>query len=277
MSETQPLLAVNGVEVVYDRAALVLKSVSLAVPEGGVVALLGPNGAGKSTTMKAVANLLRADRGEVTRGSIVYDGRRIDRLGAADLAPRGLSLVMEGRHCFASLSVEENLRVGAFTRRDGRAAVADSLDLVYRCFPRLKLRRDSPAGLLSGGEQQMCAIGRALMAKPRMILLDEPSMGLAPQLVDEIFEILRRLNREEGVSFLLAEQNAAAALRYATHAYLLENGRVVLDGGAASLRADPVVQASYLGLDADGRQTFRDPAAARPRQRWLCCGRWRPE
>lgn len=258
-----PLLAVNAIEVVYSRQAMVLHSLSLSVPRQGIVALLGANGAGKTTTMKAVAGLLRSERGEVTKGSINYDGERIDRLDASQLAARGVSLVMEGRHAFNGLSVEDNLRVGAFTRRDGGAAIARTLDLVFTYFPRLKERRRSHAGLLSGGEQQMCVIGRALMAQPRMILLDEPSMGLAPLLVEEIFGIIARLNREEGVTFLLAEQNAAVALRYATHGYLVENGRVMRDGPATELAADPEIKASYLGF-ADGEQV-----QVAERRRWL--------
>ncbi|MEP9350424.1 ABC transporter ATP-binding protein [Xanthobacter sp. KR7-225] len=266
MSGQGPLLSVAGIEVMYARLALVLRGLTLAVPKGGIVALLGANGAGKTTTMKAIANLLRAERGEVTKGAIHYDGARIDHLEASDLARRGLSLVMEGRHAFPTLSVEDNLKVGAFSRRDG--AVAESLDLVYRTFPRLKERRRQQAGLLSGGEQQMCVIGRALMARPRMILLDEPSMGLAPLLVEEIFATLRRLNAEEGVTFLLAEQNAAVALRYATYAYLVESGRVVREGPAAALAADPDIRASYLGLDASAAADGA-ALAARRRLRWL--------
>lgn len=268
MTDTGALLSINAIEVMYGRLALVLRSLSLSVPRRGIVALLGANGAGKTTTMKAVANLLRSERGEVTKGSIHYDGERIDRLDASDLASRGLSLVMEGRHCFNGLTVEDNLKVGAFSRRDGAAAIAGSLDLVYRYFPPLKERRMSAAGLLSGGEQQMCAIGRALMARPRMILLDEPSMGLAPLLVEEIFAIIKKLNEEEGVTFLLAEQNASVTLRYATYGYLMEGGRAVREGAASALMADPEIQASYLGLDGSAHA---DEAAfaARRRPRWL--------
>ncbi|MFS8037120.1 ABC transporter ATP-binding protein [Xanthobacter sp. AM11] len=268
MTDAGALLSINAIEVMYARLALVLRSLTLSVPPQGIVALLGANGAGKTTTMKAVANLLRSERGEVTRGSIHYDGARIDRLDACDLAARGLSLVMEGRHCFNALTVEDNLKVGAFSRRDGAAAVAASLELVYRYFPRLRERRLSAAGLLSGGEQQMCAIGRALMARPRMILLDEPSMGLAPLLVEEIFTIIRTLNREEGVTFLLAEQNASVALRYATYGYLIETGRVVREGAAADLMADPEIRTSYLGLDASARRDEAGPGPRR-RARWL--------
>lgn len=260
---TDTLLAVNAVEVVYSRQAMVLHALSLSVPRQGIVALLGANGAGKTTTMKAIAGLLRSERGEITKGSIVYEGERIDRLDASQMAARGVSLVMEGRHAFGGLPVEDNLRVGAFTRRDGAAGIARSLEMVFSYFPRLKERRRSNAGLLSGGEQQMCVIGRALMAQPRMILLDEPSMGLAPQLVEEIFGIVAKLNRDEGVTFLLAEQNAAVALRYATHGYLVENGRVVRDGPGEVLAADPEIKASYLGFADDGA------APVAERKRWL--------
>lgn len=265
MTHAPPLLSINAIEVMYGRQALVLRSLSLSVPKQGIVALLGANGAGKTTTMKAIAGLLRSERGEVTKGSVVYDGERIDRLDASKLAGRGLSLVMEGRHAFGGLSVEDNLLVGAFSRRDGSKAIAETLAMVFRYFPRLKERRRSAAGLLSGGEQQMCVIGRALMAKPRMILLDEPSMGLAPQLVEEIFRIIRKLNEDEGVTFLLAEQNASVALRHASHAYLIENGSVVRDGTAAQLSADPEIQASYLGISGNASaQTGRAQ-----RRRWL--------
>ncbi|MGV6873990.1 ABC transporter ATP-binding protein [Pseudochelatococcus sp. B33] len=262
-ADATPLLSVNAIEVVYGGQAHVLHSLSLAVPSRGIVALLGANGAGKTTTMKAVAGLLKSERGQIRKGSIDYDGARIDRLDASQLASRGLSLVMEGRHAFGALSVEDNLRVGAFSRQDGATAVARTLDMVLTYFPRLKERRGSPAGLLSGGEQQMCVIGRALMARPRMILLDEPSMGLAPQLVEEIFGIIRRLNEEEGVTFLLAEQNAAVALRYASYSYLIENGRVAREGPAKVLAADPEIKASYLGFgEAEG-------APIGERRRWL--------
>ncbi|MFG1184004.1 ABC transporter ATP-binding protein [Xanthobacter aminoxidans] len=266
MSAQGPLLSVAGIEVMYSRLALVLRGLTLSVPRGGIVALLGANGAGKTTTMKAIANLLRSERGEVTKGAIHYDGARIDGLDPSDLARRGLSLVMEGRHAFPTLSVEDNLKVGAYSRSDG--AVAESLERVYATFPRLKERRHQPAGLLSGGEQQMCVIGRALMARPRMILLDEPSMGLAPLLVEEIFSIMQQLNAEAGVTFLLAEQNAAVALRYATYGYLVEGGRVVREGPARALAADPEIRASYLGLDASAEADGAS-LAARRRPRWL--------
>jgi branched-chain amino acid transport system ATP-binding protein len=231
--------------------------------------LLGANGAGKTTTLKAISNLLRAERGDVTKGSILYRGERVDQLSPNELVRRGVIQVMEGRHCFEHLTVEENLLTGAYTRRDGRAAVGADLDLVYRYFPRLHDRRTSQAGYISGGEQQMTAIGRALMARPKLILLDEPSMGLAPQLVEEIFEIVRRLNREEGVSFLLAEQNATIALKYADHGYILENGRIVLDGAAEILRENEDVKEFYLGLSESGRKSYRDVKRYRRRKRWL--------
>jgi branched-chain amino acid transport system ATP-binding protein len=264
------LLEVNNIEVIYNHVILVLKGVSLSVPEGAVAALLGANGAGKTTTLKAISNLLRAERGEVTKGSVHYRGERVDALNPSELVRRGLIQVMEGRHCFAHLTVEENLLTGAFTRsRDGRARIADDLELVYRYFPRLKERRRSIAGYTSGGEQQMTAIGRALMSKPKMILLDEPSMGLAPQLVEEIFEIVGRLNRQEGVSFLVAEQNTNIALRYADYGYILENGRVVMDGPAEVLRSNEDVKEFYLGLSATGRKSYRDVKHYRRRKRWL--------
>ena len=264
-----PLLSVNNIEVIYDRVILVLKGVSLTVPEGAIVALLGANGAGKSTTLKAVSNLLRSERGEITKGRVDYDGARVDRWSPSQLVRRGVVQVMEGRHCFEHLTVEENLLTGAYTRRDGGDAVRRDIDLVYGYFPALKRRSTSLAGYISGGEQQMTAIGRALMARPKLILLDEPSMGLAPQLVAEIFEIVKRLNEEAGVSFLLAEQNATAALRCADYGYILENGRVVLDGDAASLRENEDVKEFYLGLSESGRKSYRDVKHYRRRKRWL--------
>ena len=269
LAGSEPLLAVNSVEVIYDHVILVLKGVSLRVPEGGIVALLGANGAGKSTTLKSISNLLKAERGEVTKGEVSFRGERIDRLTPTDLVKRGVIQVMEGRHCFEHLTVEENLLTGAYTRGDGRAAVRDSLEKVYHYFPRLKERRTSQAGYTSGGEQQMTAIGRALMANPKMVLLDEPSMGLAPQLVEEIFEIVARLNREEGVSILLAEQNTMIALKYARYGYVLENGRVVMDGAAESLRENEDVKEFYLGFGGGERKSFRDVKHYRRRKRWL--------
>ena len=264
-----PLLAVNNIEVIYDHVILVLKGVSLEVPEGGIVALLGANGAGKTTTLKAISNLLRSERGDVTKGSIEFRRERVDRLTTTDLVKRGVSQVMEGRHCFEHLSVEENLLTGAYTRRDGRGAVARDLEMVYGYFPRLKERRGSLAGYISGGEQQMTALGRALMAKPSVILLDEPSMGLAPQLVEEIFEIVRQLNENEGVTFLLAEQNTNMALRYSRYGYILESGRVVMDGEASALLQNEDVKEFYLGVSGEKRKSFRDVKHYRRRKRWL--------
>jgi len=264
-----PLLEVNNIEVIYDHVILVLKGVSLAVPEGGVVALLGANGAGKSTTLKAISNLLGAERGDVTKGSITYQGENVHALNPAELVKRGVIQVMEGRHCFEHLTIEENLLTGAYTRGDGKAAIQASLDKVYHYFPRLRERRGSQAGYTSGGEQQMCAIGRALMANPTMILLDEPSMGLAPQLVEEIFEIVHSLNEKERVSFLLAEQNTTVALRYASYGYILENGRVVMDGDARQLSENEDVKEFYLGLSSEGKKSFKDVKHYRRRKRWL--------
>ncbi|WP_421849416.1 ABC transporter ATP-binding protein [Oricola sp.] len=263
------LLAVNNIEVIYNHVILVLKGVSLNVPKGGIVALLGANGAGKTTTLKAISNLLHAERGEVTKGSIVFEGAEIQDLSPAELVRRGCIQVMEGRHCFGHLTIEENLMTGAYTRRDGRGAVNADLEMVYNYFPRLKERRRSQAGYTSGGEQQMCAIGRALMSRPTTILLDEPSMGLAPQLVEEIFEIVRNLNQGEGVTFLLAEQNTNIALRYATYGYILESGRVVMDGDAKDLRENEDVKEFYLGIGGEGRKSFRDVKHYKRRKRWL--------
>jgi branched-chain amino acid transport system ATP-binding protein len=262
-------LSVNNIEVIYDHVILVLKGVSLEVPEGGVVALLGANGAGKTTTLKAISNLLRAERGEVTKGSIEFRGQRVDQLTPNDLVKGGVIQVMEGRHCFGHLTVEENLLTGAYTRSQSRAELKQSLEKVYAYFPRLKQRRSSQAGYTSGGEQQMTAIGRALMAGPQMILLDEPSMGLAPQIVEEIFEIVRDLNSREKVSFLLAEQNTMVALRYADFGYILENGRVVMEGRAEELRDNEDVKEFYLGLSSQGRKSFREVKHYRRRKRWL--------
>ena len=266
---TAPILAVNSIEVIYDHVILVLKGVSLQVPEGGVVALLGGNGAGKSTTLKAISTLLAAERGEVTKGTIEFRGQRVDKLTTHELVRMGVVQVMEGRHCFQHLTVEENLLTGAFTRKVSRAELAEALERVYHYFPRLKQRRTSQSGYTSGGEQQMTAIGRALMARPTTILLDEPSMGLAPQIVAEIFEIVQDLNRKERVSFLLAEQNTNVALRYAHYGYILENGRVVMDGVAADLAKNEDVKEFYLGLSSAGRKSFRDVKHYRRRKRWL--------
>ncbi len=263
------LLSVNNIEVIYDHVILVLKGVSLEVPEQGIVALLGANGAGKTTTLKAISNLLHAERGDITKGSIEFQGARIDSRSCSELVQQGIIQVMEGRHCFEHLTVEENLLTGAYTRRDGGSAIQQDLEMVYNYFPRLKERHKSQAGYTSGGEQQMVAIGRALMSRPKMILLDEPSMGLAPQLVEEIFGIVEKLNQQEGVTFLLAEQNTNIALRYAKHGYILENGRVVLDGTATELRENTDVKEFYLGISEGERVNFRDVKHYRRRKRWL--------
>ena len=263
------ILGVNNIEVIYDHVILVLKGVSLEVPRGHIVALLGANGAGKTTTLKAISNLLHSERGEVTKGSIVFEGSEVQKLDPNELVRRGCIQVMEGRHCFGHLTVEENLLTGAYTRRDGRANVRRDLEMVYNYFPRLKERMKSQAGYTSGGEQQMVAIGRALMSKPKMILLDEPSMGLAPQLVEGIFEIVKRINREQGVSVLLAEQNTNIALRYANYGYILENGRIVLDGEAGALRENEDVKEFYLGVAGENRKSFRDVKHYKRRKRWL--------
>jgi branched-chain amino acid transport system ATP-binding protein len=264
-----PILDVNNIEVVYNHVILVLKGVSLEVPKGGIVALLGANGAGKTTTLKAISNLLHAERGEVTKGSILFGGDEVHSLTPNELVRRGCIQVMEGRRCFAHLTIEDNLLTGAFTRKDGKAAIQGDLDLVYSYFPRIKERRSSIAGYTSGGEQQMCALGRALMSRPRMILLDEPSMGLAPQIVEEIFDIVKNLNGKEGVSFLLAEQNTNMALKYASYGYILENGRVVMDGQAKALRENEDVKEFYLGIAEGKRKSFRDVKHYKRRKRWL--------
>jgi branched-chain amino acid transport system ATP-binding protein len=264
-----PLLAVNNIEVIYDHVILVLKGVSLEVPEGGIVALLGANGAGKTTTLKAISNLLKSERGDVTKGSIEFKGERTDRLNPSELVKRGVIQVMEGRRCFEHLTVEENLLTGGYTRKDGRGVVGEDIEKVYHYFPRLKERRNAQSGYTSGGEQQMTALGRALMARPSVILLDEPSMGLAPQLVEEIFEIVARLNEQEGVTFLLAEQNTNVALRFAKYGYILETGRVVMDGEASALAENEDVKEFYLGVSGENRKSFRDVKHYRRRKRWL--------
>jgi branched-chain amino acid transport system ATP-binding protein len=266
---TETLLEVNNIEVIYNHVILVLKGVSLSVPKGGITALLGGNGAGKTTTLKAISNLLHSERGEVTKGSIIYRGENVQHKDPSDLVRKGVIQVMEGRHCFEHLTVEENLMTGAYTRRDGKGAIEADLELVYSYFPRLKERRKSQAGYTSGGEQQMTAIGRALMSKPETILLDEPSMGLAPQLVEQIFGIVKSVNENEGVSFLLAEQNTNVALRFAHYGYILESGRVVMDGPADELRENPDVKEFYLGVSDEGRKSFRDVRSYRRRKRWL--------
>jgi branched-chain amino acid transport system ATP-binding protein len=265
----ETLLEVNNIEVIYNHVILVLKGVSLSVPKGGITALLGGNGAGKTTTLKAISGLLKSERGEVTKGSIKYRGAVIQHQDPADIVKSGVVQVMEGRHCFEHLTVEENLLTGAYTRRDGKAAVQADLEMVYTYFPRLKERRKSQAGYTSGGEQQMTAIGRALMSRPETILLDEPSMGLAPQLVEQIFGIVKSINEEQGVTILLAEQNTNVALRFAHFGYILESGRVVMDGPARELRENPDVKEFYLGMSEEGRKSFRDVRSYRRRKRWL--------
>jgi branched-chain amino acid transport system ATP-binding protein len=262
------LLIVNNIEVVYSHVILVLKGVSLKVKKGGITALLGGNGAGKSTTLKSISNLLASERGEVTKGSVTFSNEYIHALDPAQLVKKGVIQVMEGRHCFEHLTVEENLLTGAYTRSNSRE-VKEDLERVYNYFPRLRERRSSLAGYTSGGEQQMVAIGRALMAHPTMILLDEPSMGLAPQLVKQIFEIVAEINKKEGVTILLAEQNTNIALQYAEYAYILENGRVVMEGTAESMRDNEDVKEFYLGISGEGRQSFKDVKQYRRRKRWL--------
>jgi branched-chain amino acid transport system ATP-binding protein len=269
LAHNERILAVNNIEVIYDHVILVLKGVSLDVPRRGIVALLGANGAGKTTALKAISNLLHAERGDVTKGSIVFEEAEVQDLSPNELVRRGCIQVMEGRHCFGHLTIEENLLTGAFTRRDGKAAINHDLDLVYGYFPKLGERKDSLAGYTSGGEQQMCAIGRALMSRPKMILLDEPSMGLAPQIVEEIFGIVKNLNEKEGVSFLLAEQNTYMALRFARYGYILENGRVVMDGEAKALAENEDVKEFYLGIAEGRRKSFREGKHYRRRKRWL--------
>ncbi len=269
MAEPAPILVVNGIEVIYNHVILVLKGVSFQVPEGKIVSLLGANGAGKTTTLRAVSNLLKAERGDVTKGTIEYKGEAVARLTPSELVKRGVIQVMEGRHCFGHLSVEDNLLTGAFTRNLSRADLARELERVYHYFPRLKQRRSSQAGYTSGGEQQMTAVGRALMANPKMILLDEPSMGLAPQIVAEIFAIVRDLNVKEKVSFLLAEQNTNIALKNSDYGYILENGRIVMDGPSRDLADNEDVKEFYLGVAQDGRKSFRDVKSYRRRKRWL--------
>jgi len=262
-----PVLEIKNIEVIYEDVILVLRGLSLSVPEGEVVALLGSNGAGKSTTLKAVAGLLSSEHGEVTQGNIVYQGRKITKANPAEIVRMGISLVMEGRRVFEHLTVHENLTTGAYTRRSGYAG---DLDLVYEFFPRLKDRRNQQAGYLSGGEQQMLAIGRSLMSKPKLMMLDEPSLGLAPLLVEEIFGRVKSLNTEIGTTVLLVEQNARRALEIADHAYVMENGRIVLEGPAAELASNPDVQEFYLGLSEGGaRKSYREVKHYKRRKRWL--------
>jgi branched-chain amino acid transport system ATP-binding protein len=268
MSTPRIVLNVNGIEVIYNHVILVLKGVSLQVPERGIVALLGGNGAGKTTTLRAISNLLKGERGEVTKGSIELHGQRIENLTPADLVQRGVVQVMEGRHCFAHLTIEENLLTGSYTRTD-KGEISANLEKVYNYFPRLKTRRTSQAAYTSGGEQQMCAIGRALMANPSLVLLDEPSMGLAPQIVEEVFNIVKDLNHKEQVTFLLAEQNTHMALRYADFGYIMESGRIVMDGAAADLASNEDVKEFYLGMGGGERKSFKDVKSYKRRKRWL--------
>jgi branched-chain amino acid transport system ATP-binding protein len=265
----EPLLRVNNIEVIYEHVILVLKGISLEVPEGGIIALLGANGAGKSTTLKAISNLVKAERGEVTRGFIEFDGKRIDRLHASKVVKMGVTQVMEGRRIFEHLTVEDDLLTGAYTRGRDMKRIKKDLEMVYTYFPRLTERRYEKTGYISGGEQQMVVIGRAIMARPKLVLLDEPSMGLAPLLVEEIFEIIVRLNKEENVSMLVAEQNAAMALQFAQYGYVMENGRIVLDGDAQTLQDNNDVREFYLGLTEIGKKSYRDVKHYKRRKRWL--------
>ena len=267
-NETENILVVNNIEVVYSHVILVLKGVSLNVKKGGITALLGGNGAGKSTTLKSISNLLSSERGEVTKGSVTFENEDIHDLDPSQLVKKGVIQVMEGRHCFEHLTVEENLLTGAYTRTSSKE-VKEDLERVYNYFPRLRDRKTSQAGYTSGGEQQMIAIGRALMARPTMILLDEPSMGLAPQLVKQIFEIVAEINKKEGVTILLAEQNTNIALQYAEYAYILENGRVVMEGSAESMRDNEDVKEFYLGISGEGKKSYKDIKQYRRRKRWL--------
>jgi branched-chain amino acid transport system ATP-binding protein len=269
LEPVKPILSINNVEVIYDHVILVLKGVSLTVPKGGIVTILGANGAGKTTTLKAISNLLKAERGLVTKGNIEFEGERVDTMSPNELVKRGCIQVMEGRHCFGHLNIEENLLTGAFTRKDGNAAIKRDMEKVYDYFPRLRQRKNSMAGYTSGGEQQMCAIGRALMSNPKMILLDEPSMGLAPQVVEEIFEIVKDLNSKENVSFLIAEQNTNMALKYATYGYIMETGRIVMDGEASALRENEDVKEFYLGVAEGTKKSFKDVKHYKRRKRWL--------
>lgn len=264
----QPILFVNGIEVIYNHVILVLKGVSLQVPEKGIVALLGGNGAGKTTTLRAISTLLKGERGEVTKGSIELRGEAIHNLSPADLVKRGVVQVMEGRHCFAHLTIEENLLTGSYTRTN-KGEISANLDKVYTYFPRLKTRRSSQAAYTSGGEQQMCAIGRAIMSNPSVVLLDEPSMGLAPQIVEEVFNIVKDLNTKEGTTFLLAEQNTNMALKYADYGYIMESGRIVMDGTAKDLSSNEDVKEFYLGVGGSERKSFRDVKSYKRRKRWL--------
>ena len=268
VASATPLLEVNGIEVIYNHVILVLKGVSLSVPAHSIVAVMGGNGAGKTTTLRAISNLLKGERGEVTKGSIMLEGEQIQNLSPADLVKRGVVQVMEGRHCFAHLTIEENLLTGSYTRTS-KAEIAANLEKVYNYFPRLKTRRTSQAAYTSGGEQQMCAIGRAIMTNPSMVLLDEPSMGLAPQIVEEVFNIVKDLNTKEKVTFLLAEQNTNMALKYSDYGYIMESGRVVMDGIASDLANNEDVKEFYLGVGGGERKSFKDVKSYKRRKRWL--------
>lgn len=266
VATVQPLLSVRNIEVVYDKVILVLRGLSLDVPKGAIVALLGANGAGKSTTLKAVSGLLKTEEGEITRGDIMFNGERINGIDPDHIVRRGIFQVMEGRRIIADMTTLENLRLGAFTRSDGE--VNADIDMVFKYFPRLK-ERTGLAGYLSGGEQQMLAIGRAMMARPKMILMDEPSMGLSPLLVKEVFAIIRQINRDLGVTILLVEQNARAALSVASHGYIMEQGKVVLDGTADELRDNEDVKEFYLGGGDHQRKSFKNLKSFKRRKRWL--------
>lgn len=270
MSREEPILKINNIEVKYHEVILVIKGFSIEVPNGGIVALLGANGAGKSTTLKAISGLLNHEDGKVTDGSIEFMGERIDKMKAEKIAKMGIVQVIEGRKVFEHLTVEENLKVGAHMRKMSGREIRDGMEMVYNYFPRLREKRYETAGLISGGEQQMTVVGRALMTTPKLILLDEPSMGLAPLLIHEIFDIITRLNREERISILLVEQNAKLALSIAPYAYVMENGRVVMDDTSEKLRQNPDIKDFYLGLtDMGGRKSFRDVKHYKRRKRWI--------
>jgi len=269
LSDKDSILKINNIEVKYHEVILVIKGVSIEVPEGGIVALLGANGAGKSTTLKAISGLLKHEDGEVTDGSIEFTGQRIDKLGAEKIARMGIVQVIEGRRVFEHLTVEQNLKVGAHLRKD-RRSIKDGLEMVYNYFPRLRQKRNETAGFVSGGEQQMTVVGRALMTQPKLILLDEPSMGLAPLLIHEIFNIITRLNEEKKISILLVEQNAKLALSVAPYAYVMENGRIVMDDTSDKLIQNPDIKDFYLGMtDLGGRKSFRNVKHYKRRKRWL--------
>ena len=271
-NNSENILEIKNIEVVYDDVILAVSDVSLDVPKGSIVALLGGNGAGKSTTLKSVSTMLASERGKVTKGSITYNGERVEKLNPSDMVNLGLVQVLEGRRCFGHLTVEENVISGAYTRKLSKSEIKSELERMYAYFPRLKERRKSQAGFTSGGEQQMIAVARAMMAKPKMLLLDEPSMGLAPQLVEEIFNIVKELNEKEGVSILLAEQNTNIALRNSDYGYIIETGQVMLDGSAKSLLNDDKVKEFYLGISSEGRKNFRDVLKESKKNKGLATG-----